>query len=109
MVAWTLLDGLIQSGAVLYYSGDFDPEGLQIAEKLRFRYPGRVQLWRMVQAEYFQAGPATPLDPARLTKLHFIKDPGLVPLAAIIADTGMAAYQEGILERLAADFAGSLI
>lgn len=37
-----LLDGLVKGGAVIYYSGDFDPEGLQMAQKLIQRYPGRV-------------------------------------------------------------------
>ncbi len=38
IVSLALLDLLVQNGCVLYYSGDYDPEGLQIADKLCQRY-----------------------------------------------------------------------
>lgn len=106
LAAWTLLDCLVKSGAILYYSGDFDPEGLQIAEKLLLRYPGRVHLWRMNRAEYFEAKPSVPLDQQRMNKLKSIQVPELACLAAAIADIGLTAYQEGLVEKLAEDLFG---
>ncbi len=103
LASWALLERLIQSGAMLHYSGDFDPEGLQIAEKLLRRYPGRVRLWRMTEADYYQAEPSMVLKEMRLRKLNLITSPELKPLADRMAITRMAAYQEGILEQLIRD------
>lgn len=105
LASWALLDRLIASGAVLHYSGDFDPEGLQIAQKLLCRYPGRVRLWRLTATDYAAARPAAPLDERRLKKLAAVDHPVLAPLAKHIAARRLAAYQEGILPLLAADLA----
>ena len=103
LAAWTLLDRLVDSGALLYYAGDFDPEGLQIAEKLLLRYPGRVQLWRMSPADYWQANPSQTIEPLRLAKLQSIQEKALAVLAKTIADRKLAAYQETLLDKLLAD------
>jgi uncharacterized protein (TIGR02679 family) len=103
LASWALLDRLARSGAVFHYSGDFDPEGLQMAEKLLLRYPDRVRLWHMTEADYWLACPAAPLDEARLQKLASIRTPELSHLAGVIAEKRSAAYQEGILELLAQD------
>ncbi len=103
MSSWALLDRLVNSDGIIRYSGDFDPEGLQIAQKLLLRYPGRVRLWHMDAEDYFEAGPATPIDHSRLNKLNSITHPDLAPLAQSIAQTRLAAYQEGILDKLATD------
>ena len=44
LCTYMLLDKLTQSHCQLYYAGDFDPEGLMIADKLIQRYP-QLQLW----------------------------------------------------------------
>lgn len=103
MSSWALLDRLVGSGAILRYSGDFDPEGLQIAQKLLQRYPGRVSLWHMNVEDYYKAGPTATIDQSRLKKLNSVTNPELAPLAQTIAHTRMAAYQEGILDILAED------
>ena len=103
MASWALLDRLVQSGAIIRYAGDFDPEGLQIAEKLLLRYPERVQLWHMSVEDYRKAAPSVALDRTRLHKLNSVKSAALADLAQCICATGLAAYQEGIWERLAAD------
>ena len=36
---YTLLQKLDESSVKIYYNGDFDPEGLLIAEKLKLRFP----------------------------------------------------------------------
>jgi uncharacterized protein (TIGR02679 family) len=104
LASWVLLDRLVACNARLRYSGDFDPEGLQMAQKLLLRYPGRAAVWRMSIADYRQAVPSVALEPARLQKLQSICVPELQVLAAEIALQGLAAYQEGILANLAVDF-----
>jgi len=103
MASWALLDRLVHSGAIIRYAGDFDPEGLQIAEKLLLRYPERVQLWRMSVEDYRHAVPSVVIDRARLNKLNSVKSPALAVLAQCIHETGLAAYQEGLWEKLAED------
>jgi uncharacterized protein (TIGR02679 family) len=104
LASWALLDRLVASGARLRYSGDFDPEGLQMAQKLLLRYPGRVEAWRMSVADYLKAAPGVNLDQVRLQKLQSIRVPQLQLLAQELANRGLAAYQEGILANLAEDF-----
>ena len=42
--AYLLLDILVNSNIEIYYSGDMDPEGLLIADKIKQRYPS-IKLW----------------------------------------------------------------
>jgi uncharacterized protein (TIGR02679 family) len=108
LASWALLDRLTTSGAVLHYSGDFDPEGLQMAQKLLLRYPGRAVTWRMDVADYLRAGPTVPLTKTRLQKLASLRAPKLTPLAEALAAKGLAAYQEGIVTELTADLLGGV-
>ncbi|HEX3048215.1 MAG TPA: TIGR02679 family protein [Bacillota bacterium] len=103
LASWALLDRLTQSGAVLHYSGDFDPEGLQMAQKLYMRYPDRVHFWRMTVDDYFQSTPSAFLDETRIQKFNSMKTPELALLAGVIAEKKLAGYQEGILDLLAKD------
>ncbi|MEN6414794.1 MAG: TIGR02679 family protein [Veillonellales bacterium] len=103
LASWALLDRLAGSGALLRYAGDFDPEGLQIAQKLLRRYAGRAGLWRMTAADYREAGPSEPIGRGRLNKLRSVVLPELAPLCQLMEQTGLAAYQEGLLAKLAAD------
>lgn len=47
-----LLDKLTENSTI-YYAGDFDPEGLQIAQNLKKRYPEHFIFWKY-KAEYYQ-------------------------------------------------------
>ncbi len=50
--SWQLLDLLAASGCSLYYAGDFDPEGLAIADRLWQTYGDRFHLWHMTLQDY---------------------------------------------------------
>lgn len=41
---------------MLYYSGDYDPEGLGIAQRLKDRYKDRLILWEYKPEYYLRAG-----------------------------------------------------
>ncbi len=96
---------LIQPENELYYSGDFDLKGLQIAAYLVKRYPGQCHPWRFDVEAYTTAlragGTAFQLkDVSALQKLT-----DLFPsLIEAIQKQGMWAYQEGIAHLLAGDF-----
>ena len=97
-----LMDLLQASGHTLYYSGDFDPEGLSMALRFKERYKEQGQLWRMTIKDYKQANPAVELG-ERDAKLDAILDSPLEDVAAAIRRQGKMGYQEGILHLLVSD------
>lgn len=69
-----LVDLLAESHCKIYYVGDFDPEGLQIADKLLCRYSsGSVQSWHMSFHDYRCIEKVDDLSQLRLHKLKNIQ------------------------------------
>ena len=98
--SWALLDRLAASGAALFYSGDFDPEGVLMADKILQRYSG-AQAWHFTEEEY---GPSKVVIPdSRLKKLEQVISPALAPLAGAIRQRREAFYQESLVPRLLLD------
>lgn len=52
IAAFRLLDVVWRAGGTIYYSGDMDVKGLQIAEALALRYDQRLLPWRMSSNDY---------------------------------------------------------
>ncbi|MER1999080.1 MAG: TIGR02679 domain-containing protein [Lysinibacillus sp.] len=102
MASWRLLDLIMQNeDVVLYYSGDLDPEGLHIAQKIVRRYPGRVELWRMDEASYLLGKSEELLSNERLMKLQRV---GILPTVVERMQMDQrASYQEGWLHLLIED------
>ena len=98
--SWALLDRLADSGAIFWYSGDFDPEGLIIAQKLRQRYKN-VQLWHFSVAEYRRTKIVLPIS--RLQRLQSICDPDLQLIATKMKEWKCAFYQESFANLLLQD------
>lgn len=104
-----LLDGLVKGGAVIYYSGDFDPEGLQMAQKLIQRYPGRVRQWRysLDDCQTCMSGTMLPESPVLpeswLAKLAGVAARELESVGDEMLARRRAGYQEGLIEQLAED------
>ena len=97
-----LFDFLVNEGCQLYYSGDFDPEGLLMASRLEKRYPGHVHFWRM-GAEEYQLVMSDEDISSRISQLDSITSPELAAAAAAIKKQKKAGYQEGLLEQLVQD------
>ncbi len=88
----------------LYYSGDFDLKGLQIAASLIARYAGRCYPWRFDVESYavaLQAGgvAANAVELAALSMLPEI----FAPLVTVMQEKALWAYQEGISQLLIGD------
>lgn len=98
--ALLLMDKLVASGAVIYYSGDFDPEGLLMAESLLNRYPGSVAPWHYSKEAYLFSRPEKELSAMRLKKLEGVQSPELFAVKTEILKLGRAGYQEGIIPLL---------
>ncbi|QXM06568.1 TIGR02679 domain-containing protein [Crassaminicella indica] len=97
-----LLDKLVEEGTVLYYSGDFDPEGLQIADKLKIRYKEKLVLWRF-SVEDYRAIKGEVSIKGREKKLLSIKSDELFPIRDFMLKEGKAGYQELLIERYILD------
>ncbi len=52
IAALRLCDAVCEAGGIIYYSGDMDVKGLQIAESLALRCRGLLRPWRMSAADY---------------------------------------------------------
>ncbi|MDI6813504.1 MAG: TIGR02679 family protein [Desulfitobacteriaceae bacterium] len=100
LAALLLLDKLVAQGESIYYSGDFDPEGLLMAEALIQRYPGHVVPWRFSYKDYLSSEPGSPISELRLRKLCKVKTPELIPAKEEMLRRKKAGYQEGILALL---------
>lgn len=97
---WLLLERISDEGITLYYSGDFDPEGVQMADTLKRRYADKVRFLGMSIENYRLSQPAAAIDDKRLQKLKRIQTPELQPLAKAIMEQKTAGYQEGILDQI---------
>jgi uncharacterized protein (TIGR02679 family) len=91
-------------GNRLYYSGDFDLKGLQIAASLIARYAGRCYPWRFDVESYafaLRAGGVT-ANAVELAALSMLPEV-FAPLVAVMREKKMWAYQEGIVRLLTKD------
>ncbi len=108
LAAWIILGKLAAGGSTLFYSGDFDPEGLHMAQKLMDRFPGSVQPWRYGLQDYRRCMPETPLPADRLARLQAVTAPKLLTAKEAILAEQKAGYQERLIDVLAADIRGAL-
>jgi uncharacterized protein (TIGR02679 family) len=105
VASWIFFDRLVESGCTIYYSGDMDPEGLWMAQRLKNRYPGHIKIWRMDPESYSTALSEENIT-ERIPQLKNIDDPILKETAKVMAQKRLAAYQEGLLELLINDISG---
>ncbi|MDY0405021.1 DUF2399 domain-containing protein [Virgibacillus sp. 179-BFC.A HS] len=103
LAALLMMDLMVKEGCTLHYAGDFDPEGLHMAQRLLDRYPQNVQLWRMDVENYRQSRPSKQLRVERLEKLHGITNENLLGIASEMIEVKKAAYQEALVDWMVAD------
>ena len=92
-----LLD-LFDKNAVFSYAGDFDPEGLLIAERLKKRYGERLTFWKYEPEMYLKYMSEEKLTKQRIKKLDGVRDVILLKIAELMREEGRVAYQESMLE-----------
>ncbi|MFZ5945987.1 MAG: TIGR02679 family protein [Bacillota bacterium] len=103
LAALLLLDKLIKNDVIVYYSGDFDPEGLLMAQRLITRYPDNVRLWHYTEEDYDKAQSENILSENRLNKLRSLNLRELNEIKNLIKKTKKAGYQEMLLDKLIQD------
>ena len=104
-VGMKLIGKLIENDCTVYYAGDFDPEGLQIADRLIAKFPKkRIIPWRMAVSDYVSIKKNTEiLNPKRLALLDKITDERLFETAILIKQEKVSAYQELLAETMEED------
>ena len=89
-----LLDKIVKDVEEIYYSGDFDPEGILIADKLKLRYGDKLKFWRFDVEDYLNIISNKAISGISMTKVDSIQDTELEPLIHELKNIGRAGYQE---------------
>lgn len=93
-----VLELLVKSETVIYYAGDFDPEGLWIAQRLKDYFGENLKLWLMDEKSYESSNPVKPVTETRLKILERITDEELRKTAERMKKKRMAGYQENLVQ-----------
>ena len=100
--ALILIDMLCEAGCKIYYSGDFDPEGIEIAEKLIQRDKNIVP-WCFSKENYKISISENIISDERLKKLDKIENTYFKELIEEIKIEKKAGYQELLLDKMVKD------
>lgn len=98
-----LLDLLSRQGCKMYYSGDFDPEGLRIAGSLKQRYGEELTLWHYEESDFIRCLSQVHISNERMKKLDKLEDEKLIFIGELIRRHQKAGYQEGLIDLYLAD------
>lgn len=98
-----LLDKAIDKVERVYYSGDFDPEGISIAYRLKERYKDKIILWRYDIQTYKSIISEVEFNERRLKQLDKITSPELKDLIEYVQSKKKCAYQELLIPKYIAD------
>jgi uncharacterized protein (TIGR02679 family) len=91
-----LLDLITKSKGTIYYNGDFDPEGLMIAQRLKNRYGKFLHFWHYEKEDYDTSMSDKPISEKRLKMLEGLSSPELIQIGKLITKHRKAGYQERI-------------
>lgn len=92
-----MLDLLCKSGCKIYYSGDLDPEGILIADRLMNRNHEHIIPWHYTVDDYQLSLSDEELNESRLKQLDKIKNAYFQPLCKSLKQQKKAGYQEALL------------
>ncbi|MFP4697556.1 MAG: TIGR02679 family protein [Eubacteriales bacterium] len=94
---YLLLDKLALNYTKMYYAGDFDPEGLLIAYKLKKRYGEVFNYWGYTVDNYLLSISNQRINDRRLKQLKHIEDIQLTPIINELNEKRKAGYQEALI------------
>lgn len=101
--ALEIIGMLLESGHRVYYSGDTDPDGIGIADRLWRKFGDGIRIWRMSPEDYQNSLSQESVSKTGLAKLEGIRHPTLRETARLMRQRRRAGYQENILENLKND------
>lgn len=85
-----------------YYNGDFDPEGLLIANKLKSKYSKNLTLFGYNANNFNKSLSNNYISESRLKKLSKITSPELEEIKMLLLKTEKSGYQEKIIQEIIA-------
>ncbi len=97
---YLLLDKLVEKGNHLFYNGDFDPEGLLIACRLKEKYKDQLTLFCYQKEDYDECISNEVIRDSRIKKIENMGTQELQTVQKMIQIHKKAAYQENNKERL---------
>lgn len=100
MSVYLLIDKLIMSGNIIYYNGDFDPEGLLIASKLKERYTDNLILFCYDKIDYNNSLSNKKISDKRLNKLSKVNSSELSEIKQLVLKNKSCSYQENNKDRI---------
>jgi uncharacterized protein (TIGR02679 family) len=98
-----LLDKIVKNGCTIYYSGDFDANGVAFAYFLRRRYGHSLQFWRMGYEDYRDSISTISLTERAIKRLTSINEIELLPVINEMVNRKKAGYQEPLVKKLMED------
>lgn len=98
LTATKLIELLVKGNTKIYYSGDIDPEGIGICDRLWLKYPNNIIPWHMETNDYLNGISNVDVSLKRLSSLEKIENPSLKKTAQILYDKKKASYQENIID-----------
>lgn len=99
LAVYKVLEKLSDNGNELYYNGDFDPEGLIIASKLKDKFPN-LKLFCYDEVDFLNAISNEVVNDSRIKKLDSVINKELKIIKTSIKNSRKAAYQERNLDRI---------
>lgn len=97
-LATLLLLDFLKENHRFWYAGDFDPEGLLIAQRLKERYGEALDFWKYEVQWYEQYLSSVRLSESRIKKLEHVYMQELQGIKEGIQKRKRAAYQEAMLQ-----------
>ncbi len=98
LTATKLIDLLVKGNNKIYYSGDIDPEGIGICDRLWQKYPNNIFPWKMNTNAYNQSVSNEEISNSRISKLNKVINPILIETSKLLKENKKAGYQENIIE-----------
>lgn len=86
----------VNRNTTLYYNGDYDPEGLLIADKLNNKY-SNIKLFLYDRKSYLNTKPSVSISNNRLHKLELVKSKELQEVNRLLLENKKCGYQENNL------------
>ncbi len=97
LTAQRLIELLVKGNNKIFYSGDIDPEGLGICDRLWKKYPNNITPWLMNKDDYLASISNEEVSDQRLTLLDKIENPILKETSILLKENKKAAYQENMI------------
>lgn len=97
LTAQKLIELLVKGNNRIFYSGDIDPEGLGICDRLWKKYPNNITPWLMDKNDYLASISNEDVSSQRLTLLDKIENPILKETSILLKENKKAAYQENMI------------